>query len=82
MPLAFPTKFFLRIGAPIPLRRRFGPQTDTTRGEHPTEVEQSGAVYLTGDTITAEPNRASAASARFLSRASSLASWRSSRDSS
>lgn len=50
---AFPTKFFLRIGAPIPIRRRCGPQTDTTRGEQPTDVEQSGAVYLTGDNVTA-----------------------------
>jgi len=52
-PFAFPTKFFFRIGAPIPISQRFGPRTATTIGKLPTEGEQSGAVYLTGDNVTA-----------------------------
>jgi hypothetical protein len=48
----FPTKFFLRIGALIPISQRFGPRTDTTSGYQPTDAEQSVAVYGTDDNVT------------------------------
>ena len=50
--VCFPTKFFLRIGTPIPISRRFGPRTDRLTSCYPTEIRRVCAVSCTGDSAT------------------------------